>query len=178
MSFQNQSRKMAQEQAEPQQQLTSEQLLPTSEHLRFGDSNHLFNPHQFKCDHPIIVEILKNHPIFPTLNNTAIEIPQIYIQKFWNTIHVVEESKYVMLEVTVNRYTTKLTSDSLRSALDLPTTTSNKRHGFEVLPGNNRIQQLFLELGFNNDLIKLINTSSFNRKCLPGLWATMFSILN
>lgn len=78
----------------------------------------------------------------------------------------------------VDRYATNLTSDSLRTALDLLATTSNNRHGFEVLPGNNQIQQFFLELGFDTDLIKLINTFDFKRKCLPGLWATMLSILN
>ena len=91
MSFQNQSSTMAQEQAKPQQQLTSEQLLPTPEHLIFGDSNHLFNPHQFKCDHPIIVEILKNqyflllttHPLkFPKYiyNNSGTQFMLLKIQ--------------------------------------------------------------------------------------------------
>lgn len=87
---QQQPQEVPENQNESQQQLTSEQLLPSNNYVRLGDRNYMFNPHQFNCDHLIIVEILKNHPIFPALNNTAIEIPQIYIKQFWNTIHVVE----------------------------------------------------------------------------------------
>ena len=99
-------------QSEPHQQLTYEQILASIEYLRYGDNNFLFNPYSFKCNHLIIVEILRNHRIFSALNKRVIEIPQIYVQKFKNTIKVVSDSKSKVVEVTIDRYTNQLTRES------------------------------------------------------------------
>ena len=78
MSFQNQSRKMAQEQAYDQPLITQEdapavqiptndELVPTAEYIRIGECNHQFRISLFECDHPIIYEILKNIQLIPAL---------------------------------------------------------------------------------------------------------------
>nr|GEY79821.1 protein defective in meristem silencing 3-like isoform X1 [Tanacetum cinerariifolium] len=178
MAQEHQSHDIPQHVREEPHQLTPDQLVPVKHRIRIGPSNFRLVPSKFTCDHPIIVEILKNHPIFPALSLTASTIPIIYIQQFWHNIHVVEDTKPETLRTTVDQYTFDLTVDFLRTVLRLPTATHNCQRGFEIIPDTQQLVDFLLQLGYDIDEGKLNRCSDFKRKYLPTRWATLFSILN
>ena len=55
-----------------------EALCPTHEFLDIVPNNHYLDPDNFRTDFPVVVEILRRHPLFYALNETA-EVPLIYV---------------------------------------------------------------------------------------------------
>ncbi|GKB03070.1 hypothetical protein Tco_0831159 [Tanacetum coccineum] len=167
---------MAQEQeqhAQPQQQ-----LITRDQFLCYRDCTYIFDPTLFKCSHPITVEILKHHFIFLAISLTAENMPTIYIQQFWKTVHLVVDHKSPTLRVTIRHYTTDLNSDSLRTLLRLPAATDNSHQNFQILPSSKQLVDFFRILGFDTDKQKMTSILHFKRKFLPSRWATIFLILN
>ena len=55
-----------------------EQLLPRGMFLENQVNNHYLDYEEMKCEYPIILEILKKHPLSYALSETA-EVPEIYV---------------------------------------------------------------------------------------------------
>ena len=59
--------------------VTDEALYPIHEFLDVVPNNHYLDPANFRTDFPVVVEILRRHPLFYALNETAV-VPLIYVQ--------------------------------------------------------------------------------------------------
>ncbi|GKD04747.1 hypothetical protein Tco_1179721 [Tanacetum coccineum] len=68
---------MTSQSASQQTVIPHDELLPRDQFLPIKENNFIF------C--PVLVEILKGHPIFKALTLSE-DVPKIYIQQFWNTI--------------------------------------------------------------------------------------------
>ena len=112
MSFQNQTSKMAREQAHDQPQNvqedapavqtpTNDELVPTAKFIRIGECNHQFRISLFECDHPIIPEILQNHPTYPIISLSDSTTPMIYLQQFWRHVVFLTETKPDTIQSTI-----------------------------------------------------------------------------
>lgn len=62
-----------------------------------------------------------------------------------------DETKPPTLQVTVDRHTTVLTSESLCIMLQLPVAKDNDHNGFEVFPTSQELVEFFITLGFNTE---------------------------
>ena len=50
-------------------------------------NNHYVDPDNFRTDFPVVVEILRGHPLYYTLNE-KVEVPLIYALQLWRTLQL------------------------------------------------------------------------------------------
>ncbi|GJU20238.1 hypothetical protein Tco_1153580 [Tanacetum coccineum] len=76
---------MTSQSASQQTVIPHDELLPRDQFLPIKENNFIFCPDAICTKCPVMVEILKGHPIFKALTLSK-DVPEIYIQQFWNTI--------------------------------------------------------------------------------------------
>ena len=95
------------------------QLLHESLFLALKPNNFHLDVDSFKCQHPLIIEILKGHPLYYALSVNP-NIPLIYLQQVWHTITYIPEARNYRFEASIDNYQTSLKLKSFRRVLGLP----------------------------------------------------------
>ena len=121
--------------------------MPTAEYIRLGECNHQFRISLFECDHPIIFEILQNHPTYSILSLSDSTTPMIYLQQFWRHVVFLKERKPEIIQSTIETQKITLTSEDLRMALNLPAAEHGNLTAYEQPLTVNRLKDFFIELG-------------------------------
>ena len=62
-----------------------ELCLPRDQFLANDANNHYLDFDQITCQHPIILEILRNHPLHFSVSEEAV-VSELYVQQFWWTL--------------------------------------------------------------------------------------------
>lgn len=97
----------------------NDQLLPRAQFLALKLNNFVFRPEEFETQFPVLVEILKGHRIFRTLNISRY-VPEIYLQQLWNTISNNTAVRPSQFEGRIDNEHIMFTLDQFRTILRLP----------------------------------------------------------
>ena len=95
------------------------ELLHESLFLDLKPNNYHLDVESFRCQHPVIIEILKRHPIYYALSATAC-VPHIYLQQVWNTIQYIPEEVNYRFEAFIDEFTTSFELKTFKRILSLP----------------------------------------------------------
>ncbi|KAI3770696.1 hypothetical protein L6452_01837 [Arctium lappa] len=141
-------------------------LYPNNHHVDFDSLN----------VNPLVVEILKGHPLHHALID-SVAVPLIYLQQVWKTIkYVVESDTNKYFKLRIDNFTSILTYQRLRGILDLPEANSREgRTRFDQYPVDSEIFAGILALGYTGSLTKI---SDFKKANLPPFYYQMFSVFN
>ena len=102
----------------PNQPIPSETIFPQIQYLDIKPNNHFFS-FAMPAEYPIIIEILKGHPISYSLSaNTP--VPMVYLQQFWSTLTLKKDGDAIYFQGEVDEFVSRLTLKRLRRILRLP----------------------------------------------------------
>ncbi|GJR47809.1 hypothetical protein Tco_1315912 [Tanacetum coccineum] len=152
---------MTSQSASQQTVIPHDELLPRDQFLPIKENNFIF------C--PVLVEILKGHPIFKALTLSE-DVPKIYIQQFWNTITYNTTVPPHKFEGMIEDVHVAFTLKQFRRMFDL----TGKEEYDDFSPEEELCADI-VRLGYEESLPK---ASAFRRKHLSQVWATLFSIIN
>ena len=136
------------------------------------------------CQHPIILEILRNHPLSYVLSEKA-EVPEIYVQQFWHTLEYVKVNRpgASHFRGRIDNRVVRLSFSLFRCILSLPegNTIQNPFPNIEPTPRfastleDSELCVAVRQLGYTREFPFL---GRFKRMYLANIWYTLFSILN
>ncbi|KAI3692441.1 hypothetical protein L6452_32257 [Arctium lappa] len=150
-------------------------LIHPDQFLPLTPNNFHLDIEALKCQHEVVVEILRGHPIYYALTATA-EVPRLYLQQFWRSLTHIREEGENRLESRIDGMHIVITRELFRQILRLPTANSVPgRDSFDPPVSEATLCAEIQSLGYSADLPQ---TSSFNRRHLTPLWYTFFTILN
>ncbi|GJU06427.1 hypothetical protein Tco_1122857 [Tanacetum coccineum] len=161
--------------ASQQTVIPHDELLPRDQFLPIKENNFIFCPDAICTKCPVMVEILKGHPIFKALTLSE-DVPEIYIQQFWNTITYNTTVSPHKFEGMIEDVHVAFTLKQFRRMFDLKE--QNDFTGKEEYDDFSPEEELcadIVRLGYEEPLPK---ASAFRRKHLSQVWATLFSIIN
>ena len=159
----------------PAQPKDADELLHESHFLDLKANNYLLDVESFRHQHPVIIEIIRGHPLYYALSTTAV-VPHIYLQQIWNTIQYISEEGRNRLETDIDDFTTSFTLKTFRRMINLPEKGHCQRKtGFDDFVSEDELCQDIMRLGYSTNLP---NASRFKRMHLTSLWHTLFSIIN
>ena len=69
-----------------------ELCLPRDQFLENEANNHFLDFDQMTCQYPIVLEILRNHPLHVALSEEAV-VPDLYVQQLWRTLQYVRVNR-------------------------------------------------------------------------------------
>ena len=101
------------------QPVPEKKLLKRSKYLPLRDNNHQLDAKNISVHHPIIIEILKGHPLFFLLLYCP-KCPLIYLQQFWHSIHYVPELDNHHFKAKIDCFKCSINLPRFRRALYLP----------------------------------------------------------
>ncbi|KAJ9544769.1 hypothetical protein OSB04_024476 [Centaurea solstitialis] len=155
----------------PQLQKISDNLFPYAKYLPINQNNHYLDLDHFQTSHPIIIEILRNHPLTPLLTR-RVDIPEVYIQQFYDSMQFLPRtsSQPEHFRCKVEDFKYKLIRDRFCRILQVPVKTPETSH----LSDEEMFQTIYA-LGYTKELPTL---GAFKRKYIAGAWSTLFAILN
>ncbi|KAJ9551929.1 LOW QUALITY PROTEIN: hypothetical protein OSB04_015974 [Centaurea solstitialis] len=155
----------------PQQKEISDSIFPYDDYLPSTQNNHYLDLDHFSTSNPIIIEILRNHPLTSLLTR-HVDIPEVYIQQFYDSMEFVmgtsSKSEHFRCRVEDLKY--KLTPARFCRILQVPVHKPETYH----LSDEELFEAIFT-LGYDADLTTL---GTFKRKHIVGVWSTLFAILN
>ncbi|GJU96608.1 hypothetical protein Tco_1321364 [Tanacetum coccineum] len=152
-----------------------DELLPRDQFLPIKTTNHMFCPDSTSTNSPVMVDILRGHPIFKALTISE-DVPEIYVQQFWNTLTYNTTVTPHKFEGVIENLHVAFTLKQFRKLFDL-----KKKNDFT---GKDEFDDFTTEEELCADIIRLgygallPKASAFRRKYLSQLWATLFSIIN
>ncbi|PWA99167.1 hypothetical protein CTI12_AA010950 [Artemisia annua] len=152
-----------------------DELLPRDQFLPIKRTNHIFCPDSTSTSAPVMVDILRGHPIFKALTISE-DVPEIYVQQFWNTLTYNTTVTPHKFEGMIENFHVAFTLKQFREMFDL-----KKKNDFT---GKDEFDDFTTEEALCVDIVRLgygaplPKASAFRRKYLSQLWATLFSIIN
>ncbi|KAJ9545328.1 hypothetical protein OSB04_025035 [Centaurea solstitialis] len=150
--------------------ISEEDLRPITQNNEYVDLN------SFPAQEPVILEILKVHPLAYALEATA-EVPMIYLQQFWNTSRIVHHAGGRTLVGRVDQTELSVNLDDFHRILHLPT--DSVEAPFEPIIDIPILFSEILAIGvMANPGQRLNGIFQVTNNMLPPLWATLFSIMN
>ncbi|KAJ9557809.1 hypothetical protein OSB04_012423 [Centaurea solstitialis] len=150
--------------------ISEEDLRPITQNNEYVDLN------SFPAQEPVILEILKVHPLAYALEATA-EVPMIYLQQFWNTSRIVHHAGGRTLVGRVDQTELSVTINDFRRILHLPA--DSVEAPFEPILDTSILFSEIVAIGvMQNPGQRLNGISQVTNNMLPPLWATLFSIMN
>ncbi|KAJ9548880.1 hypothetical protein OSB04_021423 [Centaurea solstitialis] len=155
----------------------ADRALISEEDLRpITQNNECVDLNSFPAQEPVILEILKVHPLAYALEATA-EVPMIYLQQFWNTSRIVHHAGGQTLVGRVDQTELSVNLDDFRRILHLPT--DSVEAPFEPIIDIPILFSEILAIGvMPNPGQRLNGISQVTNNMLPPLWETLFSIMN
>ncbi|KAJ9555500.1 hypothetical protein OSB04_010114 [Centaurea solstitialis] len=155
----------------PEMQAISDSIYPFAQYRSSAPNNFYLDPDNFSCHHPIIVELLCNHPLTPLLTR-RVDVPEVYIQQFYDSMTYVEEksSKPAHFKCMVEVIEYELTPEKFWHILQIPGGDFEPEH----LSIDEMIEMIYC-LGYAHPLTSL---SKFTRNSHAGIWDNLFTILN
>ncbi|GKB96257.1 hypothetical protein Tco_0982394 [Tanacetum coccineum] len=160
---------MTSQSASQQTVIPHDELLPRDQFLPIKENNFIFCPDAICTKCPVMVEILKGHPIFKALTLSE-DVPEIYVQQFWNTIAYNTTVPPHKFEGMIEDVHVAFTLKQFRRMFDL----TGKEEYDDFSPEEELCADI-VRLGYEESLPK---ASAFRRKHLSQVWATLFSIIN
>ncbi|GJY86550.1 retrovirus-related pol polyprotein from transposon TNT 1-94 [Tanacetum coccineum] len=141
---------------------TDEQIVPRSQWLQIGKSNHLFDAHKIQKNliFQISVDILRNTNFFRAFSASA-SVPAVYIQQFWNSMKYDEKTGVYSCQVDEQWF--NLSADLLRKALDI--TLVNPAHPFELPLTGDMVIDFVNQLGYPEP-VEFVSNIQFIQKWL------------
>ncbi|KAJ9550459.1 hypothetical protein OSB04_014504 [Centaurea solstitialis] len=156
----------------PEMRAISDSIYPFAHYRSPTPNNFYLDPDNFTCSYPIIVELLRNHPLTPLLTR-RVDVPEVYIQQFYDSMTYVEEtsSKPAHFKCMVEVIEYELTPEKFWHILQFP---GGDFEPDEHLSNDEMIEMIYC-LGYAYTLSSL---SKFTRNSLAGIWDNFFTILN
>ncbi|KAI3692740.1 hypothetical protein L6452_32562 [Arctium lappa] len=113
-------------------------LIHPSDYLLLYPNNHHVDLENLKIN-PLVLDILRGHPIYYALAATA-NVPLIYLQQAWKSIEFVSVNNNRYFEIQIDHFTSILNYQRLRLILDLPEANSRTgRTNFDPYPIDSEI---------------------------------------
>ena len=111
-------------------------------------SSHYLDPSTFRPEYPIVVEILRSHPLYYALT-TAVEVPLIYVQHMWWTMQFCPANGGTeFFSEMIDESEFHLILDKLRLILRLPEPDVGGNVRFHTRITNNILAEDMLDLGY------------------------------
>lgn len=149
-------------------------LILGSELLELKPNNHMLQA-EVRVNHFVIMEILKGHPLWPALTE-SFQVPEIYLQQFWKNLEYHPDPDNFHFTSKVDHFDTSFNITKLRRLLKLPRQQDwPGRTDFDNFVGETQLYKDILALGYSRPLTKI---AQFNKKFLPPIYYTLFSIFN
>ncbi|KAJ9552684.1 hypothetical protein OSB04_016729 [Centaurea solstitialis] len=147
-----------------------EDIFPIANYAPIKPNNHYLD-FTLNTPYPIVLEILKHHPLRSLLTRRT-RVPMVYLQKFYHSMIYTEGRTTAKdtIEYKIDNHTFTLTPQLFASILRIP--------GGPIHDDHMTVQEIlnhFMTLGYIVDLPRL---SDAKRTELPGIWSTLFVILN
>ncbi|KAJ9542826.1 hypothetical protein OSB04_029332 [Centaurea solstitialis] len=145
----------------PQLKNISDSLFSYAKYLPSTQNNHYLDLNHFQTSHPIIIEILRNHPLTPLLTR-HVDIPEVYIQQFYDSMEFVmgtsSQSEHFRCKVEDFKY--KLNPARFCRILQVPVNNPDTYHLSEA-----EMFETIYTLGYEEELPTL---GAFKRKHIAG----------
>ena len=157
--------------ASQQTVIPHDELLPRDQFLPIKENNFIFCPDSICTKCPVMVEILKGHPIVKALTVSE-DVPEIYIQQFWNTLTYNTTVPLHKFEGMIEDFHVAFTLKQFKRMFDLEENNDFMgKEGYDELSSEEELCADIVRLGYEEPLPK---ASAFRRKHLSQVWATLF----
>lgn len=91
-------------------------LISPENYLQIVGNNFHLDTEAFHCQHIVIVEILRRHPLNHALTATAV-VPTSYLQQLWHTLHRTQAGQQSRLEGRLDNTNVTITYEGFRQLL-------------------------------------------------------------
>ncbi|KAJ9556657.1 hypothetical protein OSB04_011271 [Centaurea solstitialis] len=150
------------------------QLIRPSLFLPSISNNVPFNPHA-RLRAPVIIAILRNHPLYTVLTK-IVEVPMIYVQQVWNTLQFHADPGNHHFTAKLDHYTISFGVNKFRRILGFPE--ANSRPNANQFEPYASLAVAMAGVESVGHLEAINAPSQFNKSNLPPTYNTLFTILS